>query len=470
MIRSSNRSFIQLLRRLDRLTLRRFNILTFFFAAFFIPAICRAQFQSPGTITTRSVSGQFIVTGESRISPLGTLPDVADDTNFVRLEPALLAVSAERIKSLLWQELDVDPAAQWRGQIFLVLHPAQSLDENVTIISTPFINGWNYRVELPDVLPCSRFVRALTGVLLLEFANRDAGASLAETPSWLTDGLSQQLLAVGSSEIVLSSPNKIVNNLPVTRTDINERGFDPLAGARRTLQNQPALTFDQLSWPHDAQLSGADDGAYSASAQLLVSELMGLKNGAAKLRTMLETLPQFYNWQTAFQKAFRENFSQPLDVEKWWALRIVSFAAHDPGPRWTPAVSRDKLDEILTVPVEMRDASNSLPMHAEVPLQAVIRNFDSAQQTAILQTKLRDLGLAQLRMAPQLAVLTDAYHQTIADYLGERTVTAPAQRWFRHAPNAPKKTSAADILKKLDALDEQRRTIESAIKPDFLTP
>jgi hypothetical protein len=46
-------------------------------------------------------------------------------------------------------------------------------------------------------------------------------------------------------------------------------------------------------------------------------------------------------------------------------------------PRWTPAVSRDKLEEILSVPVEMRTASNALPAHAEVSLQAVIRNFDS---------------------------------------------------------------------------------------------
>ena len=96
-----------------------------------------------------------------------------------------------------------------------------------------------------------------------------------------------------------------------------------------------------MSWPDEAQLSGADGGVYRASAQLFVNELLELKDGPAHLRAMLATLPEFYNWQTAFQSAFREDFPRPLDVEKWWALQVVNFVARDPGPAWTPAVSRD---------------------------------------------------------------------------------------------------------------------------------
>ena len=47
-----------------------------------------------------------------------------------------------------------------------------------------------------------------------------------------------------------------------------------LAAARRVLQDRPALTFDQLSWPDDAQLSGDDGGVYRASAQLFVNALL----------------------------------------------------------------------------------------------------------------------------------------------------------------------------------------------------
>ena len=250
-----------------------------------------------------------------------------------------------------------------------------------------------------------------------------------------------------------------------------ERGIDPLAGARDVLRDHPALTFEQLSWPTDAQVSGADGGVYRASAQLFVTELLKLRNGPAHLRAMLQASPNYFNWQTAFQNAFRADFAQPLDVEKWWALQVIDFAAHDPGPTWTPAVSREKLDQILSVPVDFRTASNALPVHAEVSLQAVIRNFDSARQAAILQTKLRDLELAQLRMARPLAALTAGYRAALADYLGQsqrngaRACRSASIPW----PCRPK-VGADDTLKKLDALDAQRRAIESSIKPDIWRP
>ena len=437
--------------------------------ALLLPCSVGGQTAPNGTITTHSVSGQFVVSGvPSRPgeSPLAAAPEIATNASFVRLQPALLAVSAERIRESLRRELDIPPNAPWRGKIFLALHPAQSLDEDVTIVSEPFAGGWNYHVALPDVLSRARFARAMTGVLLLELANRAAAApASAEIPAWLIDGLSQPLLAPGMSETILSSPDKKVNGLPVSRTMATQHGLDPLAGARRVLRDYPALTFGQLSWPADAQLSGADGGAYRASAQLFVSELLKLKDGPAHLRAMLETLPQFYNWQVAFQAAFRAEFPRPLDLEKWWALQVVNFVTRDAGPTWTPAVSRDKLDAILSVPVELRTASNNLPAHAEVSLQAVIRNWDPARRAAVLQVRLRDLELAQLRMAAPLAALTDEYRRALADYLGQGRHASPAVHLGKHAPVSSLAILARDTLERLDALDARRRAIESAIKP-----
>jgi hypothetical protein len=436
------------------------------FCALLFPLFARAQFSTPQAVSARSISGQFIVIGSAENSPLINSRNVTTNADLVWLGPALLAVSAERIKESLWHELGVEPAAPWRGQIFITLHPAQSFDEEVEIVAKPSAGGWSYLVRLPDVLPRTRLTRAMTGVLLLEFANRNAQSHSAEIPAWLTSGLSEELLAAGSRGIILSSPDKIVNGLPVTQIDASRHGLDPLADARRVLKNFPALTFEQLSWPTGAQLSGEDGGVYQASAQLFVNELLNLKNGVSRLRVMVETSPQFYNWQTAFQSAFRENFPRPLDVEKWWALRVIGFAARDPGPQWTPAVGRGKLDEILSVPVEFRESSNALPAHAEISLQAVIRNFDPERQTAILQAKLRDLELAQFRMAAPLAALTAGYRNALAGYLGRGGEVAPPPPARKHAPVASKKASPGDTLKRLDALDAQRRTVESAVQPD----
>jgi hypothetical protein len=459
MKRTLHRQTVELIQRFNDSTIQRLLVL----CSLLFPLLACAQFLPPGKNFASSISGQFIVNGTAQFSPLVSSPRIAADTNLVRLEPALLAVSAERIKDLLWNRLEINKDTPWRGQIFLVLHPARSSDEDITIFSRHSANGWSYQVQMPDVLSRTHFAQAMTGVLLLEFANRNAPSHSAEIPAWLTDGLSQRLLAAGSPEFILSSPDKVVNGLPATRIDVTERGMDSLAAARRVLRNSPALTFEELSWPTDAQLNGNDGGAYRASAQVFTDALLDLKNGPAHLRAMLESLPQFYNWQLAFQSAFRAEFPRPLDLEKWWALQVVNFAAHDPGPGWTPEVSREKLDEILSVPVEMRTASNSLPAHAEISLQAVIRNLDAARQTEILQTKLRDLGLAQLRVSPQLAALTDAYRRAVTDYLGQNGKSAIPNRRV-------KKTSADETVKKLDALDMQRRTIEETIKPDIFVP
>ncbi|MGP8054926.1 MAG: hypothetical protein ACLQAH_14045, partial [Limisphaerales bacterium] len=118
--------------------------------------------------------------------------------------------------------------------------------------------------------------------------------------------------------------------------------------------------------------------------------------------------------------------------------------------------------EILSVPVEMRTASNDLPAHAEISFQAVIRNFDRPQQDEILQLKLRDLELSQLRLATPFAVLADGYRRALADYLdpGKRSPSVP--RFGKHPPPVSPLPTEADTLIKLDALDAQRRAVETA--------
>jgi hypothetical protein len=445
------------------LTLPRCHAATLFLCSLFFFTTARAQFSVPDEKNARSISGQFIVIGSAENSPLANSRQVAADPAFIRLTPALLAISAERIKESLWRELGMD--GRWRGQIFLALHPARSLDEDVAIVSKPSADGWSYQVQLPDVLSRPRYARAITGALLLEFANRTARSHSAEIPAWLAAGLSEGLLAAGSPEIVLSSPDKIVNGLHVTQINTNQIGYDPLAAARGTLKISPALTFEELSWPTDAQLSGDDGGVYRASAQIFVSRLLKLKNGPAQLRAMLERLPRFYNWQSAFQSAFRENFPRPLDVEKWWALQVVNFAARDAGPAWTPAVSRDKLNEILSVPVEFYSSSNAMPARAEISLQTAIRNLASARQIPILEVKLRDLELAQLRMAAPLAVLNDNYRRALSDYLKNADDASHAAD-SKPGRASSQRADAHETIKKLDALDARRRKIESSVKPD----
>ena len=422
----------------------------------------QAQLPPSAMVAARSISGQFAVTPSPQISPLANQPVVLTNAEFVRIEPALLAVSAERIKKSLWQELQMDDNNQWRGEIFLALHSARSLDETVRVISTKFNGSWTYRVELPDVISRTRLTRAIVTVALQEYANRHAADRSTEIPQWLVEGLSQQLLAANSAGFILSPPTTIQNNVAEKRIVATQHGWDLLVGAHEILKNQNALTFEQLSWPTDAQLAGRDGGVYRASAQLFVDELLDLKSGARNLQTMLQTLSRFLNWQIAFREAFKADFPQPVDLEKWWALQTVSFAALDIGPMWTAEASREKLDSILSVAVDYRAASNNLPAHAEISLQAVIKNFQPAQKNSALQNKMRDLQLAELRMSPQFAVLTEQYRQVVSDYLGQ--TPAPQHAIVKRNYVQFIKISPPDAIKRLDALDAQRRQIETALE------
>lgn len=408
-----------------------------------------------------SASGQFAVSVIPENSPFYRRPNISTDPGVIQLDASLLAVSAERFKASVWRTLGLPVDSAWSGKIFLVLHSARSTDEDVLIASQPFIHNWNYRLELPDLVTRNRYARAFSAVLLLEIANRNAPVSgpSATVPPWLADGLARQIVESESAKVILSVPNRTVNGLAQTRVNETKRGVDPLAGARRVLQNYPALAFDQLSWPNDAQSNGDDGGVYLASAQLFVSDLLALKNGPAHVREMLAQLPACQNWQTAFFTAFREHFSSPLAVEKWWALRVVNFAAREPGPRWNPGVSRDRLNAVLSVPVDIRNASNALPTRAEITLQAALQNFDPARQIEIIETKLRDLDLIQLRLALPLAGVANGYRTAIREFLGTQKKRPSVRQ---------QKNRAADLIKKLDALDEQRRTVEDRLQQQML--
>ena len=121
-----------------------------------------AQLGQPERPSTRSASGQFFIQDQRSSGPRAPESSLAANRNLVRLEPSLVTVSCERIKQMLWQELGA--TAPWRGKIYLVVFRAQGPNETITLLSERFTSGWQYRVDLPDVLDRTRYVRAMVQV------------------------------------------------------------------------------------------------------------------------------------------------------------------------------------------------------------------------------------------------------------------------------------------------------------------
>lgn len=457
-----NRCHVKPLNRFIASMLQPSHASVLFLALIFSTAGAHCQPAPPENSSVQSVSGQFTVTVTPEFSPLLHRVDLATNREIVRLQPALLAVTAERFRSALWSQLGLQPGGNWSGKIVLALHPARTPLDEVNLNIGPLLKVWHYRVELPDMLLRPRFSRALAAVLLLEIANRDnpdANHS-AELPPWLVTGLAQVTLGGELGKIILSAPDKKVDDLMLLRVNKKVRGLDPLAEARATLKIVSAPTFDQLCWPTGEQLEGGDGGAYLAGAQLFTADLLALKNGPEKMRALLAKLPSCLNWQTAFFAAFHEDFRRPLDVEKWWALRVVRFAARDPGPRWTPAASRERLADLIAVPVELRNEVGALPERMTISLQAAVQNFTLAEREAVFQLKLRDLELAQFRLAPPFSELAGGYRVALKEFLGRGDETVSATVSNQKKSRVGRSVSAAATLKKLDALDARRRQAE----------
>ena len=181
------------------------------------------------------------------------------------------------------------------------------------------------------------------------------------------------------------------------------------------------------------------------------------------MRQLLAKLPGCLNWQTAFFDAFRENFRRPLDVEKWWTLRLVRFAACDSGPRWNLAVTRERMVDLLSVPVELRATPEALPERATISLQTAIQNFSGIQRESVLRPKVRDFEIAQFRMAVPFSGLASGYRATLAEFLGEQGKDFRAPVTGRRGEVSGYNPGTTAVLKKLDALDARRREAEAKL-------
>jgi hypothetical protein len=439
-------------------------MLGWFAAALLVGAMPR---ESPGQsappfLLSRSFSGQFLVQSgrEAFNSPLAVL--LQNDTNFVRLDPTLLTISSERVKQLVWRALGVN--SPWSGKIFLRLYSANSSDSPVAIDAQQFRDGWEYRVSLPSPCQRERYVRAMVSAVLLELANREAGLHSAELPAWLSEGLGREIWASNQKEVILPPPQMSDNGLRMTMLLVNARKENSLDQAHQALCASAPLTFQQLSWPVLDRNTGEPGELYRSCAQLFVHQLLALPQGQSCLRTMLQHLPRYYNWQFAFMEAFHNSFHEPLDVEKWWSLQLVHFTGRELGENWTADQSWEKLDQSVRSAVQVRIGTNELPLHAEIALQTMIRDWPPPRQTSALETKLRELQMLRPRLTHEFSAVVDDYCRVIENYL--QTLNHPGFVLpFRKQVVA--RHNAVETLQKLDELDARRASLRPAAKPEL---
>ncbi len=410
----------------------------------------------------RSASGQFIIIDRrgAMTSQRRTVTD--PDSKLLELEPALLVVSCERIRQAICADLDA--TRDWTARVNITLR----VGGDITIAKERIGRNWSYRLEVPQLVDRTRFIRSIVRVVLQEMADRNPGDHDAEIPPWLSEGLTQHLLASRDAELILPPPGNRLGTLTVGPTTVLVRDPDPLETARRILHAAPPPTIEQLSWPDPNTLDSDEGEVFRRSAQLFVSELMKLKGGKENLRATIAGLNSCYNWQTAFLRSFKSQFPNMLALEKWWALQVSYFVGRDNHHFWSHAESASKLDELLRARVAIRIAAGAMPSRSDVSLQVVIREWDTIRQNITLREKLNDLQQARIRVAPDYVRLVDEYRVTLTDYLTKREKSGATFLGVRTS------TSTQEVVQQtvrtLDNLDTQRALLTRTLAIDSSKP
>lgn len=433
-------------------TCRRVAVVAAWFAACVPLCVNSTEVIAPPTTLTRSSSGQFLVSGKVLPPLRQPLAFATTNSQLIVLEPAFLTISCERIRSALLRELDY--SERWTGPIYVGIYPAKTTNDAV-YVRHGRRPGWQYQLEVPQLIDRKRFVTAVTHALLLEISNQTAAERSADIPLWLSEGFARQLLARNGSILILEAPRRTVNGLPVEALLESERREHPLKEAHATLLAQPALTFQELSWPAESQLTGAERERFAASAHLMVYELLALPNGRADFRVMLAQLPRYLNWQLAFLKGFEDQFKRPLDIEKWWALQTATFGGRELAQTWPRSEAHRKFDEILLAPIEIRTNSSAVPKRGETTLQMILREWPPTEQAEALRNKVAQLQALTLRVPPDLAVLAEAYRQTLGALL-------PAAN---REPKPLSRRRMEEAVKTLDQLDARRSALREPQEP-----
>jgi hypothetical protein len=400
-----------------------------------------------GADTFTSESGQFIVHGRSdgRIVPRAAN---ANNPALIQLKPQLVAVSAERVKRSVLEELQIQD--QYRAKVHMVLLDLAPPDRPVELLSKVYRDSVQYEIILPSEIDNQRFVRALVKVVLLEYANRGANHA-SEVPGWLVEGLTRQI----ESRI---NPTYVFNKRPKT---IELLGYDRLRGSREMLRTNAPMTIQELSFGEYTSQSDLD--RFNASAHLLVFELVRMKNGPALLASFIRALPNSHNWQTAFHAVYRNHFRTPLDLEKWWMLNWLDVRNREHKETWSQPVSMERFDALLLTPMELRLRSSDIPKKADATLQEVLYSTDFGVQKEIINQKIQQIFFVSMNLDREVLSLAGQYEALLKSYVHKRAAN-DVQPGLKSDPEQRLQGIIRSTIKGLDDLDKKRAALRESSK------
>lgn len=376
---------------------------------------------------TRSHSGQFVIRGEAEaglISPVSAgssgrmpvltriQPSGAGDE--VVLTPSLVSVSCERIKRDVLRLLRLQDG--YRGRVMIYIVPRFPADRQLTIQSTPFSDGWQYSVTVPEKIAWTRFVRTIVEAVLIEIANRPIPDNLVVPPLWFSEGVTTLLLGESGRELV-----------PELNREFKDpkRSINPLGFAQQKISGSPPLSFERLSFPTEADISSdASFSIFQGSSAIFLHELIGSSGAANPAGQFLANLTGSLNWQKVLLDCLQPRFQSALEIEKWWAVQSASRILRDPSKLWSKEAAQAHLASILMETTSAAVGTNAPAGRQNQRLSEIVLGLPFDAQTEVLDRKIAQLkNLFLLAPADMIDVVRDC-HDLLQEYRKARA-TAP---------------------------------------------
>ncbi len=409
--------------------------------------------------TIKSTSGQFSVgfLEQFRVPP--HLLEQEKAQGIIVLNPELLTVSAERIKSSLLRQLGTSD--RYRGKVRFQFTPGKSDPDLFFLQSTRFTSGWSYQITLSPKIKRSVFLRGTVAVLLLEMANRLATERTTEIPFWLVHGLTTELQESALVDLTPSHTDRITiggtNPLLGAVTPIQQRQ-DPILMTRQYLAQNVAASISELFIPEAVHLKGEKKTVFDRSAHFFVRQLLALPAGQAGLQQFLSGLASHLNWQHAFFPSFSNHFGNMLELEKWWSVALTDLTHLAPIGSWTLADSHAYLQRIITPSALVGQNRTELAQRTDFTLQQVMEQWDYDDQRTTLQQVVNRLRVLSVYAHPTLNSVILEYVKEVDGYLTRRN-NAGYQPSRRGQVRQRAPMIIRDAQKKLNALDSIRKSL-----------
>jgi hypothetical protein len=148
-----------------------------------------------------------------------------------------------------------------------------------------------------------------------------------------------------------------------------------------------------------------------------------------------------------------------LDVEKRWAVDVLAFVSTDPSAVWSKALALERLEDVVSIPAQVRLAADKLPERKILSLQELITTWTFQAQVPALEERMTRLGLLRYTVPVDLVPLVDGYRRSLAEYVQRRSLAGRASQMRMQAPDSINLV-IQDALKDLEQLDKRRKDMQ----------